>query len=37
MLLRWEDLEDKATEGQWEYFARDQHTPGTQEPPNKGK
>ncbi|KAL8933857.1 MAG: hypothetical protein Q9216_006180 [Gyalolechia sp. 2 TL-2023] len=32
----WEELEEKPPKGQWEYFARDQHTPGTQEPP-KGK
>ncbi|MCJ1429589.1 hypothetical protein MMC29_007504 [Sticta canariensis] len=31
----WEELEEKAPQGQWEYFSRDQHTPGTQEPPNK--
>ncbi|MCJ1485551.1 hypothetical protein MMC06_005726 [Schaereria dolodes] len=31
----WEELSDKAPPGQWDYFARDQHTPGTQEPPNK--
>ncbi|KAL8866936.1 MAG: hypothetical protein Q9174_005985 [Haloplaca sp. 1 TL-2023] len=30
---RWEELEEKAPQGQWEYFTRDQHTPGTQEPP----
>ena len=30
---RWEELEEKPLEGQWSYFARDQHTPGTQEPP----
>ena len=24
---RWEDLEDKAPEGQWQYFARDTHVP----------
>ncbi|KAL9608921.1 MAG: hypothetical protein Q9204_009200, partial [Flavoplaca sp. TL-2023a] len=29
----WEDLEEKPPQGQWDYFARDQHTPGTQEPP----
>ncbi|KAI4173175.1 MAG: hypothetical protein LQ343_003102 [Gyalolechia ehrenbergii] len=29
----WEELEVKPPKGQWEYFARDQHTPGTQEPP----
>ena len=32
-LFRWEELEEKAPEGQWEYFARDQHTLPTQEPP----
>ena len=32
---RWEELEEKPLPGQWDYFARDQHTPGTQEPPNK--
>ena len=32
---RWEELEEKPPQGQWEYFARDQHTKGTQEPPNK--
>ncbi|KAL8719815.1 MAG: hypothetical protein Q9225_003218 [Loekoesia sp. 1 TL-2023] len=32
----WEELEEKPPKGQWDYFARDQHTPGTQEPP-KGK
>lgn len=32
---RWEELEEKPPQGQWEYFGRDQHTPGTQEPPNK--
>ncbi|KAL8949770.1 MAG: hypothetical protein Q9222_004149 [Ikaeria aurantiellina] len=32
----WEELEQKPPQGQWDYFARDQHTPGTQEPP-KGK
>ena len=32
---RWEELEEKPQPGQWDYFARDQHTPGTQEPPNK--
>lgn len=32
---RWEELEEKPVQGQWDYFARDQHTPGTQEPPNK--
>lgn len=32
---RWEELEEKTPQGQWEYFGRDQHTPGTQEPPNK--
>lgn len=32
---RWEELEEKPPQGQWDYFARDQHTPGTQEPPNK--
>ncbi|KAL6717266.1 hypothetical protein ACLMJK_005181 [Lecanora helva] len=31
----WEELEEKPQPGQWDYFARDQHTPGTQEPPNK--
>ncbi|MCJ1464284.1 hypothetical protein MMC07_002897 [Pseudocyphellaria aurata] len=31
----WEELKEKAPQGQWEYFSRDQHTPGTQEPPNK--
>ncbi|KAL8910294.1 MAG: hypothetical protein Q9171_004417 [Xanthocarpia ochracea] len=30
----WEELEEKPPQGQWDYFARDQHTPGTQEPPN---
>ena len=30
---RWEELEEKAPEGQWEYFSRDQHTLPTQEPP----
>ncbi|MCJ1295076.1 hypothetical protein MMC34_006637 [Xylographa carneopallida] len=30
----WEELEDKAGAGQWQYFARDQHTTGTQEPPS---
>ncbi|KAI4103636.1 MAG: hypothetical protein LQ339_004165 [Xanthoria mediterranea] len=29
----WEDLEEKPPQGQWDHFARDQHTPGTQEPP----
>ncbi|KAI4274275.1 MAG: hypothetical protein LQ337_004063 [Flavoplaca oasis] len=29
----WEELEEKPPQGQWDYFARDQHTPGTQEPP----
>lgn len=32
---RWEELEEKPAQGQWEYFTRDQHTAGTQEPPNK--
>ncbi|KAI4244270.1 MAG: hypothetical protein LQ352_006856 [Teloschistes flavicans] len=32
----WEELEEKPPQGQWDYFTRDQHTPGTQEPP-KGK
>lgn len=32
---RWEELEEKPAQGQWDYFARDQHTAGTQEPPNK--
>ncbi|KAL8822871.1 MAG: hypothetical protein Q9170_008383, partial [Blastenia crenularia] len=32
----WEDLEEKPPQSQWDNFARDQHTPGTQEPP-KGK
>ena len=32
---RWNELEEKPLPGQWDYFARDQHTPGTQEPPNK--
>ena len=32
---RWDELEEKPLPGQWDYFARDQHTPGTQEPPNK--
>ena len=32
---RWEELEEKPPQGQWDYFARDQHTPGTQEPANK--
>ncbi|KAL8698167.1 MAG: hypothetical protein Q9201_006724 [Fulgogasparrea decipioides] len=32
----WEELEEKPPNGQWTYFTRDQHTPGTQEPP-KGK
>lgn len=31
----WEELEERAPQGQWEYFSRDQHTPGTQEPSNK--
>ena len=31
---RWEELEEKPPQGQWQYFARDQHTPGTQEPPS---
>ncbi|KAF6224758.1 hypothetical protein HO133_009952 [Letharia lupina] len=31
----WEDIEEKPPQGQWDYFARDQHTSGTQEPPNK--
>ncbi|KAL2040484.1 hypothetical protein N7G274_006927 [Stereocaulon virgatum] len=31
----WEELEEKPLQGQWDYFARDQHTPGTQGPPNK--
>ncbi|MCJ1318241.1 hypothetical protein MMC15_003569 [Xylographa vitiligo] len=30
----WEELEDKAGVGQWQYFARDQHTTGTQETPS---
>ena len=30
---RWEELQEKSPAGQWDYFARDQHTPGTQEPP----
>ncbi|KAL8677979.1 MAG: hypothetical protein Q9186_005645 [Xanthomendoza sp. 1 TL-2023] len=29
----WEELSEKPPEGQWDYFSRDQHTPGTQEPP----
>ncbi|KAL9580968.1 MAG: hypothetical protein Q9203_006093 [Teloschistes exilis] len=29
----WEELEEKPPQGQWDYFTRDQHTPGTQEPP----
>lgn len=33
----WEELEEKAPTGQWDYFARDQHTPGTQEPPDAKK
>ena len=32
---RWEELEEKPPQGRWDYFARDQHTPGTQEPANK--
>jgi len=32
---RWEELEDKAAEGQWDYFSRDQHTGETQAPPTK--
>ncbi len=32
---RWNELEEKPQQGQWDYFARDQHTPGTQEPANK--
>ncbi|KAL8800802.1 MAG: hypothetical protein Q9182_004910 [Xanthomendoza sp. 2 TL-2023] len=32
----WEELSEKPPPGQWDYFSRDQHTPGTQEPP-KGK
>lgn len=34
-LIRWEELEEKPQPGQWDYFSRDQHTPGTQEPPKK--
>ncbi|MCJ1285292.1 hypothetical protein MMC26_004632 [Xylographa opegraphella] len=30
----WEELEEKPKDGQWQYFARDQHTSGTQEPPS---
>ncbi|KAG8531767.1 uncharacterized protein KY384_003403 [Bacidia gigantensis] len=29
----WEDLEEKPLPEQWQYFSRDQHTRGTQEPP----
>ncbi|KAL8767401.1 MAG: hypothetical protein Q9209_006091 [Squamulea sp. 1 TL-2023] len=29
----WEELDEKPPQGQWDYFSRDQHTPGTQEPP----
>ena len=32
---RWDELEEKPPQGQWDYFARDQHTPGTQAPPDK--
>ncbi|MCJ1244941.1 hypothetical protein MMC30_002142 [Trapelia coarctata] len=31
----WEELQDKAAEGQWDYFSRDQHTGETQAPPTK--
>ncbi|MCJ1445214.1 MAG: hypothetical protein MMC23_005719 [Stictis urceolatum] len=31
----WEELQDKAPQGQWEYFAREQHMPGTEEPGKK--
>ena len=37
ILSRWEELEEKAPEGQWAYFARDQHTLPTQEPPIEKK
>ena len=32
---RWDELEEKPPQGQWDYFARDQHTPGGQAPPDK--
>ena len=32
---RWDELEEKPPQGQWDYFARDQHTPGSQAPPDK--
>ena len=32
---RWGELEEKPPVGQWVYFSRDQHTPGTQEPPSR--
>ena len=35
MERRWEELQDKAPQGQWEYFAREQHMPGTEEPGKK--
>lgn len=31
----WDELEEKPPQGQWDYFSRDQHTPGTQAPPDK--
>ncbi|MCJ1313130.1 hypothetical protein MMC25_006807 [Agyrium rufum] len=31
----WESLQENTPPGQWEYFGRDQHTPGTQAPPTK--
>lgn len=33
----WQELEEKAPAGQWEYFSRDQHTLPTQEPPIEKK
>ena len=36
-IFRWEELEEKAPAGQWSYFARDQHTLPTQEPPVERK
>lgn len=32
---RWEELEEKPQQGQWDHFARDQHATGTQAPPTK--
>ena len=31
-MFRWEDIEEKPTEGQWTYFERGTHVPTTQAP-----